>query len=154
RTDIFDRLLPPIKDRLLAGDNRLMPNGRPVWRYRAGWALFGLKSHGLAQRRTANTWEITDLGREILQKEQPPSFAQFQNSQVKVRIDDAAAAQEEGPIAPAIRIADRSWFRDTRYDVDSVLYDIKRGDLALPDLQRPFVWEASKVRDLFDSMYR
>jgi len=28
------------------------------------------------------------------------------------------------------------------------------GDLGLPDLQRPFVWSNSKVRDLFDSLYR
>jgi len=31
---------------------------------------------------------------------------------------------------------------------------IDNGDLALPDLQRPFVWGNNKVRDLFDSMYR
>lgn len=28
------------------------------------------------------------------------------------------------------------------------------GDLGLPDIQRPFVWRDSKVRDLFDSLYR
>lgn len=31
---------------------------------------------------------------------------------------------------------------------------IDLGDLGLPDLQRPFVWSNSKVRDLFDSIYR
>jgi len=31
---------------------------------------------------------------------------------------------------------------------------IEMGDLGLPDLQRPFVWGTSKVRDLFDSIYR
>ena len=31
---------------------------------------------------------------------------------------------------------------------------IDLGDLGLPDLQRPFVWSNSKVRDLFDSLYR
>lgn len=28
------------------------------------------------------------------------------------------------------------------------------GDLGLPDIQRPFVWKDTKVRDLFDSLYR
>jgi len=28
------------------------------------------------------------------------------------------------------------------------------GDLGLPDIQRPFVWRDSKIRDLFDSLYR
>ena len=34
--------------------------------------------------------------------------------------------------------------------------DIEIGDIALPDIQRPFVWykKISKVRDLFDSIYR
>ena len=31
---------------------------------------------------------------------------------------------------------------------------IEMGDLGLPDLQRPFVWGTSKVRDLLDSIYR
>ncbi len=31
---------------------------------------------------------------------------------------------------------------------------ISNGSIQLPDLQRPFVWPATKVRDLFDSMYR
>lgn len=31
---------------------------------------------------------------------------------------------------------------------------IKRGEIALPDIQRPFVWSTTKVRDLFDSMYK
>ncbi|MBU0760943.1 MAG: DUF262 domain-containing protein [Nanoarchaeota archaeon] len=32
--------------------------------------------------------------------------------------------------------------------------ELHLGDLGLPDLQRPFVWKNSKVRDLFDSVYR
>lgn len=30
---------------------------------------------------------------------------------------------------------------------------IESGEIGLPDIQRPFVWSAAKVRDLFDSMY-
>ena len=32
--------------------------------------------------------------------------------------------------------------------------NIDRGEIALPDIQRPFVWQNSRVRDLIDSMYR
>ncbi|MDR9756162.1 MAG: DUF262 domain-containing protein [Thermoanaerobacterales bacterium] len=32
--------------------------------------------------------------------------------------------------------------------------DISMGEIGLPDIQRPFVWSMTKVRDLFDSMYR
>ncbi len=31
---------------------------------------------------------------------------------------------------------------------------IDMGDLGLPDIQRPFVWRDSKIRDLFDSLYK
>lgn len=45
-------------------------------------------------------------------------------------------------------------FKDTTYSVQLLIEDIGRGEVALPDIQRPFVWQATKVRDLFDSMYR
>ncbi|MFA5566870.1 MAG: DUF262 domain-containing protein [Acidimicrobiia bacterium] len=38
--------------------------------------------------------------------------------------------------------------------ISTLIGYIETGDLALPDLQRPFVWGNNKVRDLFDSMYR
>lgn len=45
-------------------------------------------------------------------------------------------------------------YRDTGYSLTHLIEDIKHGNLALPDIQRPFVWSASKIRDLFDSLYR
>lgn len=38
--------------------------------------------------------------------------------------------------------------------VGDLLNDITIGKLGLPDLQRPFVWEDNKVRDLLDSMLK
>lgn len=45
-------------------------------------------------------------------------------------------------------------YRDTGYSLTHLIEDIKHGNLALPDIQRPFVWSATKIRDLFDSLYR
>ena len=45
-------------------------------------------------------------------------------------------------------------YRDTGYSLTHLIEDIKHGNIALPDIQRPFVWKASQVRDLFDSLYR
>lgn len=45
-------------------------------------------------------------------------------------------------------------FKRVDYDVEGLLQFIKLGDIGLPDIQRPFVWTTTKVRDLFDSMYR
>ena len=45
-------------------------------------------------------------------------------------------------------------FKEVRYDLGSLMKFIELGEIGLPDIQRPFVWKNSKVRDLFDSMYR
>lgn len=38
--------------------------------------------------------------------------------------------------------------------VETLLSWIKAGEIAIPEIQRPFVWKASKVRDLIDSLYQ
>jgi hypothetical protein len=38
--------------------------------------------------------------------------------------------------------------------VDTLLSWIKAGEIAIPEIQRPFVWKAAKVRDLIDSLYQ
>ena len=45
-------------------------------------------------------------------------------------------------------------FKEVRYELSSLVNSIKMGEIALPDIQRPFVWKNAKVRDLFDSMYQ
>lgn len=39
------------------------------------------------------------------------------------------------------------------YTVESLISSIKAGNIAIPEMQRPFVWNSSKVRDLIDSLY-
>ncbi|CAN5419012.1 DUF262 domain-containing protein [soil metagenome] len=38
--------------------------------------------------------------------------------------------------------------------VDTLLSWIRSGDIAIPEIQRPFVWKPVKVRDLIDSLYK
>ena len=45
-------------------------------------------------------------------------------------------------------------FKKVDYTLKKLVEDIDMGEIGLPDIQRPFVWPTSKVRDLFDSMYR
>ena len=45
-------------------------------------------------------------------------------------------------------------FNKVDYTLGSLISDIKMGQIGLPDLQRPFVWKNSKIRDLFDSLFR
>ena len=45
-------------------------------------------------------------------------------------------------------------FKKVDYNLSKLIHDIQMGEIGLPDIQRPFVWPNTKVRDLFDSMYR
>lgn len=45
-------------------------------------------------------------------------------------------------------------FKKVDYSLKKLIEDIHMGEVGLPDIQRPFVWSRTKVRDLFDSMYR
>ena len=40
------------------------------------------------------------------------------------------------------------------YTVETLLSNIKSGSIAIPEMQRPFVWDSSKLRDLVDSLYK
>ncbi len=45
-------------------------------------------------------------------------------------------------------------FKQVNFSLNSLIEFIALGQIGLPDIQRPFVWQNAKVRDLFDSMYR
>lgn len=42
----------------------------------------------------------------------------------------------------------------TQSAVTQLLSDVKSDKIAIPELQRPFVWDSIKVRDLMDSLYK
>lgn len=44
-------------------------------------------------------------------------------------------------------------YQINKYNVSTVLNWIKSKEVAIPEIQRPFVWESKKVRDLIDSLY-
>ncbi len=60
--------------------------------------------------------------------------------------EDAVASRE-----PRVR-ARPPIFEHGHRSIASLMSDIESGVIALPDLQRPFVWEDTKVRDLLDSL--
>ena len=45
-------------------------------------------------------------------------------------------------------------FKQVNYPLSFLLENIELGVIGLPEIQRPFVWPNSKVRDLFDSMFK
>lgn len=48
----------------------------------------------------------------------------------------------------------KTLFTRVEYTVSLLIEKIEMGEIGLPEIQRPFVWTAAKVRDLFDSMFK
>jgi uncharacterized protein with ParB-like and HNH nuclease domain len=42
----------------------------------------------------------------------------------------------------------------TPHPIETLLTWVKSGEIAIPEIQRPFVWDATRVRNLLDSLYR
>ena len=42
----------------------------------------------------------------------------------------------------------------TPHPIETLLIWVKSGEIAIPEIQRPFVWEPTKVRNLLDSLYQ
>ena len=45
-------------------------------------------------------------------------------------------------------------FTTTSMTISAILGLIKANDIAIPEIQRPFVWKSKQVRDLIDSLYK
>ncbi len=41
-----------------------------------------------------------------------------------------------------------------QYPLEIILSWVKSGEIAIPEIQRPFVWDTTKVRNLIDSLYK
>lgn len=44
-------------------------------------------------------------------------------------------------------------FEVNKLSIETIVSSIKTGEIAIPEIQRPFIWKATKVRDLMDSLY-
>ena len=44
-------------------------------------------------------------------------------------------------------------YKITQYSVNSILGFVESSQIAIPEIQRPFVWKEKEVRDLIDSLY-
>jgi 5-methylcytosine-specific restriction protein B len=75
-----------VRDKLSPGDERMMPQGRPVWEYRTSWTLSNLKKLGEIANPGSGLWEITATGTERLSNHKGAaiSLVEFQNSKASV----------------------------------------------------------------------
>jgi hypothetical protein len=87
------------------------------------------------------------VGRDLPQPNPLPSSEQAGEPDDEEGEDDTAIARE-----PRVR-GRAPIFEHGQRSIASLVSDIEREAIALPDLQRPFVWEDTKVRDLLDSLF-
>lgn len=45
-------------------------------------------------------------------------------------------------------------FEVNNISISTLLGYVKDGTIAIPEIQRPFVWDTTKVRNLIDSLYK
>src|SRR5690606_37339406 len=57
------------------------------------------------------------------------------------------------PHVRALRMATQR-YSVTPYPIETLLTWVKSGEIAIPEIQRPFVWDATKVRNFLDSLYQ
>lgn len=87
------------------------------------------------------------MGREL---PQPQPIAKTLASE---QPDDTSDEDDDAQVSREPRVRGRApIFELGQRSIASLMSDIERGIIALPDLQRPFVWEDTKVRDLLDSL--
>lgn len=71
--------------------------------------------------------------------------------------DDAGSSTRtnEGIVLkpPVIRPSLKAIYTVTPQSVETILSWVKSKEIAIPEIQRPFVWERTDVRDLLDSLY-
>lgn len=87
------------------------------------------------------------VGRELPQPKIVPDSADAQGLDDSANDDDIGASKE-----PRVR-GRPPIFEHGQRSIASLMSDIEREVIALPDLQRPFVWEDTKVRDLLNSLF-
>jgi hypothetical protein len=95
----------------------------------------------------AVTYIASVVGRDLPQPDPLGGSEESTDSDDDVDEDEAAVSRE-----PRLR-GRAPIFEHGQRSIASLVSDIEREVIALPDLQRPFVWEDTKVRDLLDSLF-
>lgn len=49
---------------------------------------------------------------------------------------------------------ERQKYSVNQHLIETILTWVKSGEIAIPEIQRPFVWDSTQVRDLLDSLYK
>jgi hypothetical protein len=89
----------------------------------------------------------------VVGRELPQPVSEARDSE-QVDVDDEEPDEDDSGRSREPRARGRApIFEPGQRAIASLMEDIGHGVIALPDLQRPFVWEDTKVRSLLDSLF-
>jgi len=128
--------------------------------YDENWANgFGRRQFGKASRagwltRRSGTWTLTESGKQAIETfDSPDKLWEAWESHRTSDDYDGKPLPYLGEVNNAGNWP-QTLYNSQNLNVAQVISQVDAGTLALPDIQRPFVWKNAKVRDLLDSMYR
>lgn len=125
------------------------------WQGNYCYHVFAVASRAGFLVRESGVLTLTEAGENALGEWQEP-----QELWEAARQSAGSEADDGAECIPYLgRVADYAGVPQSLYQVQSdsighLMGSIRQGTLALPDIQRPFVWKNTKVRDLFDSLFR
>jgi hypothetical protein len=124
------------------------------WANNIGRRQFGKASLVGWLSRKSGTWTLTESGKQAIAVFDSPeslwdawqTFRSTDNQNSKPT-PYLGEVNNSGPLPQTL-------YNSQNLNVGQIISQVDSGTLALPDIQRPFVWKNSKVRDLLDSMFR
>ena len=153
---------------LKAGDMVLCPNGRGVYYVGEVTGDYFYADGAILPHRRPVRWLDRGIRRaDMSQRLQNATGSTGTCCDVSGYADEieallASAAPLESvpavPAGPPAKVALEIHSSDQNYDVDhytvmNLLNMVQTGEIAIPEIQRPFVWEPEKVTKLLDSLY-
>ena len=132
----------------------------PRWWVFCNWNTVDLIKAGY-MTKDRGLWHITERGEKALDELDPVEIYKTAKKAYKdwyrSRDDNETTAHE--PAAYQGQVCNfgdlpRSIYNTQTATIQQLISQVDQGSLALPDIQRPFVWKNKKVRDLLDSMFR
>jgi len=122
------------------------------WQWEQGYRTFERAVRAQWLIRKSGVWTVTSAGCEALR--------QFTSAEDLWTAARAICGDEQAKSIPYLGdVFNAGGLPQTLYSnqsstVQQLVSQVEQGALALPDIQRPFVWKNTKVRDLLDSMFR
>jgi len=163
----YDDIIKKMEKEMIFNEHELSLNrsNGVRWKVFMAFGVIPLAKLGYVQRAKNQFW-ITEQGKKAVEMDPAVLRDELHRrwNEAKENEDNLESLEPETQVIandadifidPSMYLNnERTVFKRVDYDLSALLHYIDIGDIGLPDIQRPFIWTAAKVRALFDSMYK